>query len=207
MKIIAIKSIKSNIVKLILDDNTSYQVSLDSLIKFDLYVDKEITTEELQQISMYQAKRELIAKTIELIQVRPRSKKEVEVYLIKKLRRADYANTLITEIITYLEDKAYINEENFIKWWIANRNAFKPKSKQELIFELSNKGIAKSLIEETLKSSLSSDDEVSHIKAALSKKFKITTVKGLDIKLQQKFISYFLRKGYNYELIRSVIFD
>jgi len=143
MKIIAIKSIKSNIVKLILDDNTSYQVSLDSLIKFDLYVDKEITTEELQQISMYQAKRELIAKTIELIQVRPRSKKEVEVYLIKKLRRADYANTLITEIITYLEDKAYINEENFIKWWIANRNAFKPKSKQELIFELSNKGIAK----------------------------------------------------------------
>ena len=63
------------------------------------------------------------------LKFRPRSKKEIENYLYKKIQKHHWSQDDVKEVIRRLEDLELVNDKNFIKWFVGERILLKPKSK------------------------------------------------------------------------------
>lgn len=189
-------------IKLILSDHTSLRISESTLAKYLLYQGKDIDKEQLIEICNDDIQADIIALCIDLISRRPRSVYEIRTYLKKKYKDSIDSN-LITTVITYLTDKGYLNDESFCKWWIENRISFRPKSPLELTKELTEHGIESDDIKYSLAKYYDQDTERELLKSLLNKKFNLDSIADLPLKEKQRIISYFLRKGYNYDLIKE----
>jgi regulatory protein len=189
-------------VKLILSDNTSYRISESTLAKYLLFQGKEIDKDHLLELIEDDLQGDIISASIDLISRRPRSIYEIKTYIRNK-----YKDQLLpdfeTKIISYLIEKGYLDDDAFCKWWIDNRNSFRPKSLMELNKELSDHGIDPDTIRASLNKYYDSDIEKELLRSLLKKKFNLENISNLPIKEKQRIISYFLRKGYNYDLIKE----
>src|SRR3989344_9646177 len=70
---------------------------------------------------------------------------------------------LIDQVISKLKKNNYINDEEFIKWWIEQRVTFKPRSLRLIKIELRQKGISDDVIElgiRNQKSEIKSDSKL-----------------------------------------------
>lgn len=138
-------------------------------------------------------------KALRFLSFRPRSEKEIRDYLIKN--KASEAS--IDKIIKNLKEHKFINDEEFVRWWIEQRTLLKPKATRAIKFELKQKGIDKDLIDRSFEDDLTSDLEKA--KKLAEKKMprysKITDRK----KIYEKLGRFLASKGFNYDTIKEVI--
>lgn len=99
----------------------------------------------------------------------------------------------IDAVITKLTEKSYLNDYNFAKYYLENKNTKKGASLKKLRLELVKKGIDQSIIEELSAENLRSDE--AEIQKIITKK----RAKYDD----RKLINYLLRQGFSYDLIRE----
>ena len=79
---------------------------------------------------------------------RPRSEKELQDFLQKKLITWKVAGQIsVKKTIDRLRDLGYVDDRKFIDWWIGQRSGFRPKGRRAITGELMKKGIDKTLIE------------------------------------------------------------
>lgn len=145
----------------------------------------------------------LIQTSIRFVSYRPRSEKEIRDFLTSKLKRWKTAGSFtLTKIIERLRELQYIDDEKFAKWWVEQRNRFRPKGTMLLVRELVQKGISREIIEEVL--SESKGNETERAKNVALK--KLTLLKKLP-KLEQKkkLYGYLGRRGYSSEVVHNVV--
>lgn len=131
---------------------------------------------------------------------RPRTIKEVEDYLIKK----HYELGIVEQVINYLLDMSYLNDELFCQLWIENRLKLKPMGKKRLFQELIQKGVATSVIDITLEQYFNINTEF-QLALELAKK-RIKKINYQDNKNIKRKISGFLyRRGFAISTINSVM--
>lgn len=139
-------------------------------------------------------RQKLIDYTLRLLARRPYSRSEIErklnFYLLKKNIPAQKQK--IEEIITYLEEHNFVNDVDFAKWYVAQREEFHPKSKKEIAYELTLKGIERSLIEKALKDY----NEIDAIKKIAAKKKDYP---------REKLINYLLGHGFSWDNIKDAL--
>jgi len=140
-------------------------------------------------------KSEILDKVYRFLSLRPRSEKEVADYLKKrKISSSDFE-----KIFKILKEQKLVDDWEFAKWWLEQRETFKPKGKIALRVELKEKGIAEEIIEKAL----SQIDEESLAKKALAKKAKIyrkLPPEEFFRKISQ-FLSY---RGFSWQTIEKV---
>ena len=102
----------------------------------------------------------------------------------------------IEKIISILIEKGYLDDYNFAKYYVENRNARKGTSVKKLRLELAKKGIENGIISELLDNSTFRDDE-SEIQKIIAKKRR----KYDD----EKLIQYLVRQGFDYQLARAAV--
>lgn len=107
-----------------------------------------------------------------------------------------FSDADIEKIIAKLIEKNYLNDYNFAKYFVENRNIVKGTSLKKLRIELMKKGIEDSIITELLSDSVPRDDE-SEIKKIIAKKRR----KYDD----EKLIQYLIRQGFDYQLARAAV--
>lgn len=105
----------------------------------------------------------------------------------------------IEAVITKLIDLRIIDDENFARYFVSNRNQIKGTSEKKLRMELKNKGVSDAIIREVL-----SEDEfgekIRDDKVEIMKMIEKKRRRGYDdVKLTQ----YLLRQGFSYDLIRE----
>src|SRR3990167_4606871 len=81
------------------------------------------------------------------LKFRPRTKKEVQDYLLKKIKKGHWSTDDVEKAIKQLEEQNLINDKEFVRWFIEQRNTSKPKSQFVLKGELLRFGITKELID------------------------------------------------------------
>lgn len=105
----------------------------------------------------------------------------------------------IEAVIAKLIDLDIINDENFARFFVANRNQIKGTSEKKLKMELKNKGVSDSIIKEVLSvdefGEKIRDDEVEIMKIIEKKRRR-----GYD---DTKLTQYLARQGFSYDLIRK----
>ena len=137
--------------------------------------------------------------SLRFLSYRPRSEKEMLDYLEKK--KLD--EKTIAQIIARLGEYKYIDDTEFAKFWIEQRIKFKHKPIRVIEFELKQKGINKDLIDDVL-SKLEDSKKLDLESAKKLAVKKLDFYRDLDVKKRrEKVMSYLLRKGFNYDLVKK----
>lgn len=132
---------------------------------------------------------------------RPRTVKEVELYLQKKAQKYLFTQEEIEAVIELLKDQGFLNDIEFIKSFIASRNSLKPKGKKVLEMELRRLGISQADCVNYF-SEYDSNEDVLAIKA-LQKKLKSLLLIADEKKRFTKAVSFLQRRGFSYEVAKG----
>jgi regulatory protein len=161
------------------------------LRKGQYLTDSEIATLKAQDVV-----EQAYERAVRFLAQRPRSTSEIRRHLADK----GVDKAAIEEAIVLLEAQGYLDDKAFARYWLANRQQFRPRGTRALRFELREKGVPASVIDEVLADFDSGD---AAYQAALDKARRF---RGLDRRtFREKLGSYLTRRGFDYDTIRDVI--
>jgi regulatory protein len=150
-------------------------------------------------------------RALRFLSFRPRSEKEIIDYLKKKSSFAKASEgqarneleSIINAVIKKLKEHKFLNDKEFVKWWIEQRTKIKPRSSRFIKFELKQKGINYELIDE----GLSQSDETDFEKAKKLAEKRMPRYSKIEEKrkIYEKLFRFLSSKGFDYDTIKQVI--
>lgn len=197
-----------------IDDEYALSLSANDLINNKIYKGKEINDELLNNLKISSLKSYLFDSCMRYLGIRPRSIKEIKIYLNKKIISANKSSPqsikkdeLISQIILELTKKDYLDDEKFAEWFVESRLSSKNiKSRKEISYELIQKGIDRNIINKVLDNKLNPDIEKNNAYQICEKKYKSLIGRYNDDKvIKSKLITYMAGKGYSYATTKTII--
>ncbi len=140
---------------------------------------------------------------VRFLAVRPRSVWEVRQKLerYRSRQKESLAAAHIDWVTDKLLEQGYLNDEEFARFWVEQRNQFKPLAPRALRHELLRKGIAERTIEGVLAGAV--DAEAAALQAARS---QARRWRMLDEETFRKKMAAFLqRRGFSWAVVRDVL--
>lgn len=179
------------------DEEFAIAIEEGTLIKFNLFVDQQVTKEKLREIKRLDIEEYGFRKSLDFLSRRLRSEKEIFDYLNRRieLEDEDLKNEFINNIIARLEENKYIDDKEFAHFLITSRVKSGKKSRKEIEKDLIKFAIDKDIYEELLKKEYTQAKEIEIIKHLVQKRLSNKSEK-------QKIIEYLLRKGFPWDLVK-----
>ena len=144
----------------------------------------------------------LLQKAFFYLKFRPRTKGELENYLLKKIKTTHWSSDDVKRIIVHLEELEFIDDNKFIQWFVEQRSLLKPKSEFALKRELFQHGVNKALVDEYF-SENTLDDEGLALKTL---KTRWVRFQKLDKKTRfHKAAQFLMRRGFGFDIVRKTI--
>ena len=206
MKITNYEKQKHNEEKLnvFVDGEYKFAISINGWTKNLLYVDKEITEKEIEDILEKDKKELALNKAFKIVSNGLKTRKEVEKKLKEKGFEENDINYAIDKIIGY----GYINDEYYVKCYILERAIPNKWGENKILSNLLQKGIDKEIILNGISNYLEDDIEYKNAYAFGIKKYNnVNKTKYSAIQIKQKIVSSLIAKGYNYEIANRVLND
>jgi regulatory protein len=209
VKITAISAQVKNQNRVNISVDGSYRFSLDvfQVSELGIKIGNEYSESELQELEDESVFGKLYARTVDYCLLRPHSAKEIRDYLYKKtfskkyksktgeLKDRDGVSKVITDrVFVRLQDKGYIDDEIFARWWVENRHLRRGSSMRKLYNELRTKGIDVTIIENVMRTSQRNDNDELQ---------KVIMKKQNKYEDEQKLVQYLMRQGFRYDDIRD----
>lgn len=202
-------------INVFIDDKFFCALPLIEAVTLRLKKDLQLTEKQLTVIWQKNLQTRLTDLALNYLSFRPHSEKEVREHLqlkLKKFKGNDVfkniqsvnSQELINDILGNLRSKDYLNDVNFSKWWIEQRQTFKKKGRKLIDFELRQKGIVDDNIEQAWLSSEEKSSEFDLAMAFVRKKSHL--LQKLPVKnSREKIYSWLAARGFSYETIKDVI--
>ncbi|MBR2753864.1 RecX family transcriptional regulator [Candidatus Saccharibacteria bacterium] len=205
-------------VNVFVNDEYSFSLNIKQVVDFGIKVGKNISEDELTELKRASEFGKLYQRALEWALMRPRSKKELQDYLYRKLKMPSsgrssrpssrgsslrprsncgcpsedifkFSQTIVEKLIS----KGYVDDKKFAEWYVENRFIKKGVSQKRLRMELIKKGISKEIIDEVL----SNRNDEEEIKKVIAKK--------RDKYDDEKLINYLVRQGFSYQLAQNLV--
>jgi regulatory protein len=133
---------------------------------------------------------------LRFLSYRPRSRLEIERYL----RDKSLPETVIDDVISRLERSQYLDDEAFARFWVENREQFRPRGERALRYELRQKGISDAIITDVLGNL---DDEAAAWHAVEG---RLRRWAGLPAEeFRRKVAGYLSRRGFGYDTVSVIL--
>jgi len=185
-------------VNVYLDDEFGFGIDLDNFVLLHLKVNQELTEKEVKEIIRKAEFQKSLDKLLRFAMVRPRSEKEFRDYY----RRKEVHESLHKDLFEKLKHFELVDDVKFAKWWVEQRQNFKPKAKRVLQMELRQKGISKEIVDEILGSTIVDEEKMA--KEILKKKsYKWKSLPTREAR--QKISQYLAGKGFSWDVIEKVL--
>ena len=209
-----------NRVNVFVDGKFSFSLDVSQVVDFHIKKGMEISAEQLDEYKKASEFGKLYQRTLEWVLLRPRSERETNDYLYKKLRMSSSGRSsrpssrgsslrprsncgcpsedipeLSNKIITRLASKGYLDDRKFAEWYVENRFVKKGISRKRLAMELMKKGVAAEIIDDVLDVR---NDEEEILKIIAKKRAKYDN---------EKLIQYLCRQGFSYQLARDLVLN
>jgi regulatory protein len=172
-----------------------YAFSLTISIASGLSIGKILTPSDIDRLQTEDAFEKAKQSAYRYLSFRPRSTKEIE----RNLSRKGFDETTVERVINRLFELELVNDRTFAQYWIEQRETFKPRGHRALRHELYQKGIDREIVD----SVLILVDEESAARRAGQKKVRLWSQLPRD-DFFKKMSSFLQRRGFNYEITRSV---
>ncbi|MBZ0279456.1 MAG: RecX family transcriptional regulator [Anaerolineae bacterium] len=181
-------------VNLYIDDEFAFGISLIEAAK--LRKGQVLSEAEIAALRGEDAVLQAVDRAANFLSFRPRSAQEVR----RNLAEKDMPPEIIEAALTRLTAMGYVDDDAFARYWAQNRGEFKPLSKKALRYELKQKGVADSVIDEALDSL---DETEQAYKAAQSQTRKLRRLNRRDFRT--KLAAFLQRRGFSYSTTREVV--
>lgn len=213
-----------NKVHVFVDGRHALVVSLDVAASERLVVGQPCPPGRLERIYAAEQQQQVYEVAINFLSYRPRSAREVE----QRLRKKGYQPNQIEAAIARLSKHGYVDDREFARFWINNRQTFSPRGPRLLRSELRQKGVSSEIVEEILAEHREEQTERAEQAAEVAaiyniqedepapgtdeatalalarKRFRLLS--SLDPITQKRRLSGFLaRRGYSYDTIDAVM--
>jgi regulatory protein len=190
-----------------IDQRYAFSVSEENLLRYKLKSGLSLDEKEVKNITNDEFFKKILDNCINFLSFRPRTEKEVTDHIIKKISIGQNIpfqqakdSQIISQIIKKLKKYKYLNDADFVAWWIKSRNESKQKGLRLIKLELRQKGISKDLLDKII--SNDSDQEALALKALEKKRSKWQRTDPK--KLKTKVLYYLASRGFDMDTIRSV---
>ncbi|HZU06679.1 MAG TPA: RecX family transcriptional regulator [Chloroflexota bacterium] len=166
-----------------------YALSLDAALAATLQVDQAIDAAALAELAAADEARRALDAALALLAVRPRSERELE----QRLRRRGYSAVAIAAARARLAASGLVDDRAFARYWVEQRQAFRPRGAAALQAELRAKGIA---APEAAAALAAVDEEAAAYRAGRA---QLRRLAGLDAAtFQRRLGAYLQRRGFRY---------
>lgn len=155
----------------------------------------ETEIEKLQNDDTYEI---ALQKAMQFINHRPRSIEETR----RRLKDKGFDDAVIETTLQKLVDQNWLNDLDFSRQWIENRNAFRPRSDRLLSYELRQKGVAEDVIGQALNTYGGDEDELAY-QAGVKKAKQCQQETRLDF--LKKVGGYLGRRGFHYGIVKPTV--
>jgi regulatory protein len=203
-------------VNLFIDGKFLTGIPLGMVVENKLHVGLFLNDNLLNILLLAIFRENLWNSAINYLSFRPRSEKEVKTHLKEKIKSIILksklfknlpfnADKIIDEICDKLKNINQINDWEFTKWWVQQRQTFRGKSKSAISAELWQKGIGKKLVDEVFSESNDApqSDKNTALKLIEKRLFRWSNYDTREKKNQ--IYKYLSRRGFSYETIEDVI--
>lgn len=181
-------------VSIFLDEE--YAFSLPLMEAASLRKGQILTPEDIARLQAIDERQQAYDRAVRYLAHRPRSIAEIR----RKLRDYEVDDVVIDEVIERLEKFGYVNDEEFARYWVRNREEFRPRGAMALRAELREKGISSQIIDLVLA------DLDSYESAYNAAQKKLNSLRGKDQFTFRRRLSGFLgRRGFDYGTINDVV--
>jgi len=179
-------------VSVYLDDRFAF--GLPAIAAASLRLGQSLSDAEIEALQEQGGTEAAYEKVLDYLGYRPRSSSEVTAYL----RKRGLAAAQIETVCNRLERSGLLDDQEFARFWVENRERFHPRGAQALRYELRRKGISAEIVDEAL-SSL--DSSASAYQAASNKARQLSHLDRPTF--ERKLIEYLGRRGFGYEVARE----
>jgi regulatory protein len=182
----------ANRLNLYLDD--AFALGLSAFVAARLRVGQVLSDGELKQLEEAENFELAYEKALRFLEPRPRSSTEVKQQLTKKKITAE----VIDRVITRLTDAGLLDDTAFAKYWVENREQFRPRAGRALRFEMKRKGLSSATIAEAI-GTLDESDSAYRAGLARAKRWS-------DLDRQtflEKLTAFLVRRGFGYAVAKT----
>jgi len=181
--------------------DNQFLMGIDALtaLQMGIKVGQELTQQQVEQLRQEEALQQAVARALNYLSFRPRSREEVKRYLERK----ETPHELIDHVLARLEQLELINDQAFVEFWMESRARFNPKGAQAIKHELRQKGVTREVVDELVDDE--QDEERAH-QAARKKAQLLVGQPGMDFKTFRSRLGSFLqRRGFSYEIATRTV--
>ena len=199
MKIKNFKKLKDNRYKLKIENAEDIILYDDIILKYSLLITKEISDKELKKIQKENKSLECYYKAIKYLTNKNRSKKEVMNYL----KRFQFESQDINNTIQKLEEKNYLNEENYLNAYINDQIHLTNNGPLKIKKKLIELGLSEYDIDNTINKV---DNKIWQEKLEkIIKKKVISNKKDGANKIKEKILYNCINEGFKKEDILNIL--
>ena len=178
----------ANRFNIYIDDQ--FALGLSAILTARLRVGQVVDDAQIAALEREEAYETAHDKALSYLEARPRSSSEVRQQLFKKKIAAD----VIDRVIERLTDAGLLDDKAFAKYWVENRETFRPWAGRALKYEMKRKGLSDTAISSALKG-LSEDDSAYRAGVARARRWY-----GLEHRdYLQKMVGFLVRRGFAYD--------
>ncbi len=138
-------------------------------------------------------------KATRLLDYRPRTEKEIRQRLLQK----GFSTLEIEQVVERLKRANLVQDQQFAKMWIENRNDYHPRSQRLMRYELRIKGVPEQMIDSALADSA---DDIELATRAASQYARKLNFQDREL-FRKKLSAYLARRGFLYGTIVPVTRD
>jgi regulatory protein len=172
-----------------------FALAVTTLVAVTLKKDQYLSDSDIERLKDDDEVDKAYNQAIRFLGFRPRSQAEIERYLQDK----GYAPEVVSHITERLRQEQYLDDEAFARFWLENRERFRPRGRQALRFELKQKGLDSEVIESTL---ADVNEDESAWAAIEGKLYRWKDLEEQEFK--QKVMAFLSRRGFSYEVANQV---
>lgn len=191
-------------ISIYIDEKFTLSLEKNLVVDLGIYKGLGVTKRDIKGWERVDMCERLYKNVLNLITRRPRSKREIYLYLERKLFKVEEKERIVQKVLLKLEKQGYIDDLSFATWWVNERMSYKPRGKFLIQQELRQKGVNHDIIARAIeKAGLDSEKEMEYaLKLGKKKKKFLGNLK--NDKDKRKFFNYLIGKGFGYSVIRRV---
>lgn len=182
-------------VNVYIDDRFAFGLAAIKAIR--LKVGQHLSDAEIAELRKQDAAEVAYERSLNYLSYRPRSVAEIERYLNKK----EFDVETIEAAVGRLMQVGLLDDEEFAKFWLENRDTFKPRGRRALRYELRQKGIADAIIDNLLEEY---DEIDAAYRAAAHKAQRLARRHDIDV-FRSKLLAFLQRRGFSYSIARDTV--
>lgn len=185
-------------VSVFIDGSFSFGISLEIALKEGVRIGEVLANDRVKALVALDEVGRATGSALNLLARRPRSSQEIRT----RLRQKGFTEPAVDEAIQRLEGWNYLDDAEFARYWVENREANRPRGRRLLEQELRHKGVDREVARSAI-----DDAEPDEFAAALElANGKLRSYSTLDPQVARRRLTGFLaRRGYGFDVIGPVL--